>query len=79
MKGKPDLSAAAADQFLRGGQAAVAEATPAAPERITKTIRMDRSLDQALKRAALERSVAAGARVTESDLIDLAIKQYLKL
>ena len=79
MKGKPDVMAAQADQFLRNGQAAAAEAPATEPVRITKTIRMDRALDLALKRAALDRTVASGARVTESDLIDQAIKQYLKL
>lgn len=82
MRGKPDLRAAQRDQFLSAAGAAAGEtASPPAPEavRITKTIRMDRTLDLALKQAALDRTIAGGARVTESDLIDLAIKQYLKL
>lgn len=82
MRGKPDISAAAAERFLQGGQAAAAEAPSAPatePVRITKTIRMDRAVEIELKRAALARSTAAGARVTESDLIDQALRQYLKL
>lgn len=87
MRGKPDIrSAQNVEQFLRGGQAAAAE-TPPSPDsapagealRITKTIRMDRATDLALKRAALEGTIANGARVTESDLIEQAIKLYLKL
>jgi hypothetical protein len=80
MKGKPDVMAAQLDRFLRSGQAAQAEVDQLTePVRITKTIRIDRALDLALKRAALDRTAASGARVTESDVIDQAIKQYLKL
>ena len=83
MKGKPDIRAAQRNQFIRDNQSAAAEgvaaAEPAAPVRITKTIRMDRALDLVLKQAALDRTVASGARVTESDLIEQSIRQYLKL
>jgi hypothetical protein len=83
MKSKPDIRAAQREEFLRGGLAAAVEAPPApapAPERITKTIRIDRALDLAVKRAALDQQHAAGgARVTESDLIDAALRQYLKV
>jgi hypothetical protein len=82
MKGKPNLDAAAADRFLQGGAAAAGEANgagAASPARNTKTFRIDRAVEVALKRAALERSVASGSRVTESDLIDQALRHYLKL
>jgi hypothetical protein len=79
MRGKPDISA---EQFLRAGQVASGEGSTgaaAAPARITKTIRIDRALDLAVKRTALERQAASGARVTESDLIEAALRHYLKL
>lgn len=90
MKKKPDLQHDRAS-FLAGGEAAALEKPmppPARAEtsaagsssfRITKTIRMDKSVDLALKRAALERSAEGGSRVTESDLIQDAIKIYLNL
>lgn len=88
MKGKPNV-----DQFLDAGASAAAEArskgTPAgAPaaaaaavpdDKIAKTIRISKALNQVLKREAFEREQAEGRRVTESDLIDAALRQYLKL
>lgn len=93
MKSKPNLDqflaggqAAAAE--VPAAAPAAAQPAPAASQlpdskaptfRITKTIRMDKSLDLALKRAALERGADSGSRVTESDLIEEALKFYLKL
>lgn len=82
MKSKPDVNA-----FIRGGAAAAAEApatqhpagTPvsATDDKIAKTIRLSKALDLAVKREAFERTQAEGRRVTESDLIDAALRQYL--
>lgn len=78
MKGKPDLNA-----FLDGGAAAAAEApvrsNQEADKRITKTIRIGLSVESALKRAAFERSQASGKRVTESDVIEEALRKYLNI
>lgn len=85
MKSKPkDIN-----DFISGGANAAAEApasqqptnTPAsAPDdKITKAIRLSKSLDLIVKREAFERTQAQGRRVTESDLIDAALRQYLKL
>lgn len=90
MKKKPDLSSFGApknpNEFLAGGAAAAAEKheqvpqPPVAPApssdgtKITKTIRMARSMDLRLKEEAHRRSMASGKRVTESDLIDLALE-----
>ena len=55
-----------------------AHAVPAALDepRITKTIRLARSLDTQLKEEAFRRSMAGGKRVAESDLIEEALLQY---
>lgn len=95
MKKKPDLSGFGApknpDAFLEGGAAASTEKRaqvsqpPAAPapaadgSKITKTIRMSRSMDLRLKEEAHRRSMAEGKRVTESDLIDQALLKYLNM
>lgn len=47
--------------------------------RITKTIRMDKRFDLALKQEVLRLATQGGPRVTESDLIEEALKLYLKL
>jgi len=93
MKKKPDLSGFGAHKdpkaFLEGGAAAAAEREqvsqpPAAPApaaesaKITKTIRMSRSMDQRLKEEAHRRSMAEGKRVTESELIELALELGFK-
>ncbi len=83
MKKKPDIST-----FLSNGAAAAAEnadtSTPretAVPlpdgEKITKTIRMTKSLERRLKEEAHHRTMAKGRRVTESDLIEEALLKYL--
>lgn len=78
--------------FLEGGAAAAAEKreppSPSAPAaatlaaegaRITKTIRMSRSLDLRLKEEAHRRTMAEGKRVTESDLIEQSLLKYLNM
>lgn len=47
--------------------------------RITKTIRMDKRFDLALKQEVLRRATQGGPRVTESDLIEEALKLYLNI
>jgi hypothetical protein len=80
MKAKPNVG-----DFVAGSATAAIEGTAHARflagqnPRITKTIRIDRALDMAVKRTALDRQAATGARVTESDLIEAALRQYLKL
>lgn len=44
--------------------------------RITKTIRIAKSLDVKLKEEAFKRTMAGGRRVAESDLIEVALLQY---
>lgn len=83
MKTKPDVHAATRHFLLgagtpNGGQA-TGEGAPAEGLRITKTIRIDRAVDLAIKHAALARTSAGGARVTESDLIEQAVRQYLNV
>jgi hypothetical protein len=80
MKPKPDVSGSDLAAFVaRGAQAQAAADGMLAPAervvRVTKTIRIDRAIDIALKRAALERSIASGERVTEQDLIEQALRQ----
>lgn len=94
MKKKPDLSGFGAPKdpnaFLEGGAAAAAEkreqlpqppaaTVPAEGAKITKTIRMSRTVDLALKGEAYRRSMAERKRVTESDLIEQAVLKYLNM
>ena len=44
--------------------------------RITKTIRLARSLDVRLKEESFRRTMAGGKRIAESDLIEAALLQY---
>lgn len=81
MKGKPKnldafLSAAQPDQK---GQSEVQSSAPRPAGRITKTIRISPEIDTALKDAAYTRSREAGQRISESDLIDEALKQYFNI
>lgn len=48
-------------------------------ERITKTIRIAKALEMRLKTEAYQRTIAGGARVTESDLIEEALLKFLKV
>jgi hypothetical protein len=79
MKGKPNV-----DSFIAGGAAAAVETqVPRAPApvasmeegRLTKSIRITRRLDRALKEEAHRRTMA-GARTSESDLIEEALLRY---
>ncbi len=76
------------DAFITGNATAQAEqiAIPSvvavpnfvpANDRVNKTIRISRALEAKLKREALKRSEKTGARVTESDLIEIALKALL--
>ena len=81
MRGKPNLDPMA---FIEGsgikeksaptGEAVVAQTTSA---RMTKTIRLASDLDGLLKDEAHARSKASGQRVSESDIIDEALRKYL--
>lgn len=92
MKGKPDVHAfIAGGDALDAKKPATtrksppkkkpeAEEIPAAmsgEEKITKTFRLTRAMEIRLKEAAFRRSVAAGKRVTESDIIESALNKYL--
>lgn len=86
MKSKPKNI----DEFMQGGQAAAAETqSRSAPtsqpaqvtkpeQRIVKSIRIAQSIDLAIKRLAFEDTQAQGRRVTESDLIEAALRQFLE-
>lgn len=77
-------------EFMRGGETAAAETQshskpvpPPAPatkvqQRIVKSIRVANSIDLAIKRLAFEDTQAQGRRVTESDLIETALRQFLE-
>lgn len=74
IRGKPSL-----DDFLDGAK----EKTPPKPaktdaprQRMTKTIRLATDLDEVLKEQAYLRSRERGQRITESDLIDEALRMY---
>jgi len=82
MRGKPNLDPMA---FIEGSgikekpvaiiEAPVVAHTPSA--RMTKTIRLASDLDGLLKDAAHARTKASGQRVSESDIIDEALRKYL--
>ncbi|ALR07875.1 hypothetical protein XFHB_13150 (plasmid) [Xylella fastidiosa] len=83
MKIKPSL-----DEFRGGGSdsdsTVKAQSTaPAAdarfiavPERISKTIRIRKTLETKLKEDAFHCTQTEGRRVTESDIIDMALEFY---
>lgn len=81
MKGKPKNM----DEFLSSGSAelgtaqAAVQSTGRVAARITKTIRISPEIEEALKDEAYNRSKASGKRVTESDLIDEALKKYFNI
>jgi hypothetical protein len=74
MKGKPNLN-----EFLGSASADKPEAIASTQHspRITKTIRIAVDMDAALKEAAHARWKATGRRVSESDLIEEALRNYL--
>ena len=78
MKSKPKNL----DTFLSGApeqkEASTSPGVRPTP-RITKTIRISREIEAALKDAAYIRSRESGQRVTESDLIDEALNKYLNM
>lgn len=79
MKSKPNIH-----EFLGG---ATVDKTGSNPEpvptqpspRITKTIRIAGDLDAALKETAHARWKETGKKVSESDLIDEALRKYLNI
>ena len=81
MRGKPTLDPIA---FIEGSGmkekpvAIIDTATVRAPSiRMTKTIRLASDLDGLLKDEAHARTKASGQRVSESDIIDEALRKYL--
>lgn len=74
---------AQAEQISSPKAPTVPAAPPAVPifspanDRVNKTIRISKSLETKLKREALKRSEKTGARVTESDLIEIALQGLL--
>lgn len=80
MKKKPSI-----DDFLQGSPAqerpqTVKPETPPAPpqeDRKQKLARLPVSLLMALKRKTLERSEQTGKRVSEEDLIEEALREFL--
>jgi len=50
---------------------------PAEDERVNKTIRIRTNLEKKVKQEAWRRTLGDGHRVTESDIIDEALEQYL--
>lgn len=91
MRKKPDTRAFLAPKdpsaFLDGVSAEQPEKkpSPAASTRssgqpkLTKIFNLTPELVQALKREAFERSVQEGRRVTETELVDTALRQYLNI
>lgn len=89
MRKKPDTRAFSAPKdpsaFLDGALEVQAQRTAApAPSRagqpkLTKIFNLSPELVQALKREAFERSTSEGRRVTETELVDAALRAYLKL
>jgi hypothetical protein len=92
MKGKPNIdaflsggkadTAGAAAPVTKPERKPARAKPPATPgenldePRITKTIRIARSLDVKLKEEAHRRSMAGSKKVAESDLIEEALLQY---
>lgn len=86
MKARPDTNVFGLKKdptdFL-GGAAADAPAKPAAKparaHREQKIFRLPVDLIADLKRAAYEQSVASGGRVTETDLVERALRAFLSI
>jgi len=83
IKGKPkDLEAFIADGAGEAkGQAKAAPTQQAArpASRMTKTIRVSTDIEEALKDAAYAQTKHTGRRVTESDVIDEALRKYFNM
>ena len=76
IRGKPNL-----DDFLDGAKEKSPRQTKTAKpstsrQRMTKTIRLAADLDEMLKEQAYLRTREHGQRVTESDLIEEALRMY---
>ena len=76
MKAKPNIQ-----DFLNAGNTAEQPTKPAPAQasksRINKTLRLSQDVEAALKEQAYQRTKASGQRVTESDIVDEALRQYL--
>ena len=76
MRAKPNIQ-----DFLNAGnsgeQSAKPAPTQASKSRINKTLRLSQDVEAALKEQAYQRTKASGQRVTESDIVDEALRQYL--
>ncbi len=89
MRKKPDTRAFLAPKdpsaFLDGVSAEQPEKKPmpnsrsAGQPKLTKIFNLTPELVQALKREAFERSTEEGRRVTETELVDAALRQYLNI
>lgn len=89
MRKKPDTRAFSAPKdpsaFLDGAtelapaHPSLAQPTRAGQPKLTKIFNLSPELVQALKREAFERSTLEGRRVTETELVDSALRAYLKL
>ena len=81
MKAKPNIR-----EFLEGGAADVADRSAQEPvakpaiqtkvHREQKVFRLPLNIIQDLKREAYERSVASGSRVTETELVEQALRAF---
>ena len=89
MRKKPDtrafVTAKDPTAFLDGVAAEQPEKPPAqnirgvGQPKLTKIFNLTPALVQALKREAFERSTEQGRRVTETELVDAALRQYLNI
>lgn len=88
MKARPDTQLFALNKdpsdFLKGAGSELAEPPSTKPSvakvyREQKIFRLPIDVIAALKRVAYERSVEAGARVTETDLVEQALRRYLSI
>lgn len=88
MRKKPDTRAFSAPKdpsaFLDGATELaptrpLAQPARAGQPKLTKIFNLSPELVQALKREAFERSTLEGRRVTETELVDSALRAYLKL
>jgi len=68
----------------QSGAGTISQKTPAQPavkakdNRQQKVFRLSRDLIKALKRESYERSMETGTRVTETDLVEQALRNFLK-
>lgn len=77
MKGKPNI-----DQFLEGGavdKQAPHMVTNAKVHREQKIFRLPVDLIAELKKQSYERSVKTGVRVTETELVEQALRAYFDI